>query len=210
MSLVQLLPLAITMMAGPQILSAIIFVTGDDPVKVSLAYVSAVAVAALVATLVWFLLAGLLGDGLNLNDSSGKTTAAEVIQIALVGLLILASLKAYLGRETAEPPKWLGKLQGATPLRAFELGLLLIFLMPSDFVITMTTGFNLKGNAEPYYHVLPFIALTTLIAALPLLFYMLFRDRARVVMPKVRDWMNEKSWLVNIIVYGIFIVLIVA
>jgi hypothetical protein len=210
MSLVQLLPLAITMMAGPQILSAIIFVTGDDPVRVSLAYVGAVAIAAIVATLAWFLLAGVLGGGLNLNDSSGTTTAAKAIQLALVGLLILASLKAYLGRETAEPPKWLGKLQGASPLRAFELGLLLIFLMPSDFVITMTTGFNLKGNAEPYYHVFPFIALTTLIAALPLLFYVLFRERAQVTMPKVRDWMNAKSWLVNIIVYGIFIVLIVA
>jgi hypothetical protein len=27
-------------------------------------------------------------------------------------------------------------------------------------------------------------------------------------MPKVRDWMNANSWLVNIIVYVIFIVLI--
>jgi hypothetical protein len=28
------------------------------------------------------------------------------------------------------------------------------------------------------------------------------------VMPKVRDWMNTNSWLVNIIVYVVFIVLI--
>ncbi len=210
MSTTQLLPLAITMMAGPQILSAIIFVTGDNPVRVSLGYIAAVAVAASVAVLVWFLIASLVGAGVNLNNSSGQTTVAEVVQIVLVGLLILASLKAYLGRETAEPPKWLGKLQGATPGRAFQLGLLLIFLMPSDFVITMTTGLNLKANAEPYYHALPFIGLTTLIAALPLLFYVLFRERARVTMPKARDWMNANSWLVNIIVYGIFIVLIVA
>lgn len=210
MSTTQLLPLAITMMAGPQILSAIIFVTGEGPVKVSLGYVAAVAVAASLATLVWFLIAGLVGGSLNLNDSSGQTTAAKVIQVALVGLLILGSVKAYLGRETAEPPKWLGKLQGASPARAFEIGLLLIFLMPSDFVITMTTGLNLKANGEPWLHVLPFVALTTLIAALPLLFYLLFRERATVMMPKLRDWMNANSWLVNIIVYGIFIVLIVA
>jgi hypothetical protein len=209
-SIGQLLPLAITMMAGPQILSAIIFVTGEGAVRVSLAYVVAVALAASTAVLVWYLLAGALGEGLNLNDSSGPTTAAKVIQIVLVGLLILASIKAYLGRETAEPPKWLGKLQGATPGRAFMLGLLLIFLMPSDFVITMTTGFNLRGNAEPYYHALPFVALTALIAALPLLFYVLFRQRAQVTMPKVRDWMNANSWAVNIAVYAIFIVLIVA
>ena len=210
MSIGQLLPLAITMMAGPQILSAIIFVTGEGAVRVSLAYVAAIAVATSTAVLVWFLLAGVLGNGLNLNDSSGPTTAAKIIQVALVGVLILASIKTYLGRETAEPPKWLGKLQGATPGRAFVLGLLLIFLMPSDFVITLTTGFNLRGNAEPYYHALPFIGLTTLIAALPLLFYVLFRHRAEVTMPKVRDWMNANSWAVNIAVYAIFIVLIVA
>jgi hypothetical protein len=29
-------------------------------------------------------------------------------------------------------------------------------------------------------------------------------------MPKVRDWMNTHSWLVNIIVYVIFIVLILS
>ena len=35
-------------------------------------------------------------------------------------------------------------------------------------------------------------------------------DEAKRVMPtKVRDWMNETSWMVNIIVCGVFIALIV-
>jgi len=38
--------------------------------------------------------------------------------------------------------------------------------------------------------------------------YLLFRSRAKVLMPKVRDWMNTNSWLVNIIVYIVFILLI--
>jgi hypothetical protein len=50
--------------------------------------------------------------------------------------------------------------------------------------------------------------LTVLIAALPILAYLLFRRRAEAAMPKVRDWMNANSWLVNIIVFGIFIILI--
>jgi hypothetical protein len=209
-SAAQLLPLAITMMAGPQILSAIIFVTADNPIKVSLAYVSAVAVAAIVATLVWYLLAGVLDDQVSLGGSSGESSTGKVVEVVLVGLLLLASLKAYLARQTSEPPKWLGKLQGASPGRAFEIGLLLIFLMPSDFVITMTTGVHLNGRGAPYWQVLPFVGLTALVAALPLVFYLLFRKRAMVAMPKVRDWMNTHSWLVNIIVYAIFIVLILA
>jgi hypothetical protein len=205
-----ILPLAITMMAGPQILSAIIFVTGDDPVRVSLAYVAAVGLATATAVLVWTLIAGAVGDGGDLSESGEPSTAGKVIPIVLVGLLILASVKAYLGRETAEPPKWLGKLQGAGPPQALRIGLLLIFLMPSDFVITMTTGVHLESEDHPYSAALPFIGLTALVAALPLLFYLLFRRRASVAMPKVRDWMNANSWLVNIITYGIFIVLVLA
>jgi Sap, sulfolipid-1-addressing protein len=190
-----ILPLAITMMAGPQILSAIIFVTSENPVRVSLAYIGAVGITTAATVFVWTVLAGALGDGVSLRESSEPTTA---------------SMKAYLGRETSEPPKWMGKLQGATPARAFALGVLLIALMPSDFVIEMTTGVHLESEGQPFSAALPFIGLTALIAALPLLFYLLFRRRAEVLMPKVRDWMNANSWLVNIAVYALFIVLILA
>jgi hypothetical protein len=209
-STAQLIPLAIPMMAGPQILSAIIFVTAENPVKVSLAYVAAVAVAATTGTLIFYGLATVLGSGDSLNSSSGETTGGKVIEIALVALLLVASLRAYIGRQTSEPPKWMGKLQGASPRRAFEIGLLLILLMPSDFVIMLTTAVHLKGNGLPYWNALALVGATALVAALPLLGYLLFRRRAMVAMPKVRDWMNVHSWLVNIFVYGVFIVLIVA
>ena len=43
----QVLPLAITMMAGPQIMSAIVFVTTGRPIRVSLAFLSGVLIATL-------------------------------------------------------------------------------------------------------------------------------------------------------------------
>jgi hypothetical protein len=46
------------------------------------------------------------------------------------------------------------------------------------------------------------------VAALPVLFYLLFRRRAQRLMPQIRNWMNTHSWLVNIIVCAIFIALI--
>jgi hypothetical protein len=202
----NVLPLAITMMAGPQIMSAIVFITGDDPVRKSFAFVVGVPIAMSVGILVFMGLAGLFDD--TLRDEAEPSTAAKVIQIALVGLLIAAAIKAYLGRETAEPPKWLGGLQQASAGRAFALGLLLLSLFPSDFTILLTVGVNLASNDVPFTHALPLIGLTTLIAALPVLSYLLFRRRAEVAMPKVRDWMNSNSWLINIFVYAIFIFLI--
>lgn len=204
----EVLPLAITMMAGPQIMSAIIFVTAKRPVPVSAAFVAGVAVASTVGTAIALGLASLLGDATSLGDSSDSDSGGSVIQFALVGVLILAAIKTYVGRETAEPPKMLGRLQEADPMLALKTAALLILLFPSDVLVLLTVGFNLEHSGADLLDGLPFILATTLIAALPLIGYILFHRRAVTFMPKVRDWMNANSWVVNIIACAIFIVLI--
>ena len=44
-----ILPLAITMLAGPQIMSAIIFVTSTKPVRISAAFITGVTIATTLA-----------------------------------------------------------------------------------------------------------------------------------------------------------------
>jgi hypothetical protein len=204
----QILPLAITMNAGPQIMSALIFVTAQKPLKLSAAFLAGVAIAVTGGVTLTFTLATLLGNGIPLGDPSNSGSLGNILQYLLVGLLVFLAIKSYVRRETTEPPRWLGTLQNAKPSTAFKTGLLLLSVFPSDFVILLTVGTNLAQNNARLLAALPFIALTILIAALPVLFYLLFRRRAQRAMPKVRDWMNANSWLVNIIVYVIFIVLI--
>jgi hypothetical protein len=205
----EILPLAITMMAGPQIMSAIIFITTPKPVKVSVSFISAVAVATAVGVLITRTLAGLLGNIVSLGDPSDAGSIGHIIQYLLVGLLIALAVKNYVNRETIEPPRWLGRLLTADWKRALKTGLLLILLFPSDLIILFTVGVNLEHNDLGLVAALPFIAATTLIAAFPLLLYVLFRSRAEQLMPQVREWMNTHSWLVNIIVCVIFVALIV-
>jgi threonine/homoserine/homoserine lactone efflux protein len=205
---VEILPLAITMMAGPQIMSAIIFVTSDRVVPVSLAFVAGVALAVAVGVAAAAGIASLLGDSVSLGDDSETGSAGTIIQIALVALLIAGAIKNYVGRETVEPPKWLGKLQTADLKQAFRTGLLVILIMPSDVIIMLTVGMNLEHSGSSLSDALPFVAATVLIAALPLIGFLIFHRRARRAMPKVRDWMNANSWLVNIIVCCIFVALI--
>ena len=204
----QILPLAITMNAGPQIMSALIFVTAQKPLKLSAAFLAGVAIAVTGGVTLTFTLATLLGNGIPLGDPSSSGSLGNILQYLLVGLLVFLAIKSYVRRETTEPPRWLGTLQNAKPSTAFKTGLLLLSVFPSDFIILLTVGTNLAQNNARLLAALPFIALTILIAALPVLFYLLFRRRAQRAMPKVRDWMNANSWLVNIIVYVIFIVLI--
>src|SRR5918994_763396 len=202
------LPLAITMNAGPQIMSALIFVTASKPIKLSAYFLTGVVIAVTVGVTVTFGLATAFGNSISLGDSSDSGSGGNIIQYLLVGLLVVLSLRSYLTRATSEPPRWLGTMQNATPRTAFLAGLLLLSIFPSDFVVLMTVGVNLAQHSAPLLAALPFIAATILLAALPALAYLLFRRRAKVAMPKVRDWMNSHSWLVNIIVYVVFIVLI--
>jgi hypothetical protein len=205
-----ILPLAITMMAGPQILSAIIFVTVEKAVQVSLAFLLGVLIAVLVGVAVAFTVAGLVGGAVSLGAPDDPGSLGSGIQIVLVALLLIASIKSYLGRESAKPPKWLGALLSADPRRAFVTGLLLILLMPSDIVIMLTVGLHLRHRDASLTAALPFVGLTVLIAALPLLGYLVAHRRAVRAMPKARDWMTGHSWLVNIVVYLIFIALILS
>src|SRR5919112_2480773 len=204
------IPLAITMNAGPQIMSAIIFVTANKPLKLSAYFLTGVVIAVTVGLTITYTLASVLGNSVSLGDSSDSGSLGNIIQYVLVGLLVFLSIRSYLGRETSEPPRWLGALQNAKPTTAFTTGLLLLSVFPSDFVILVTVGINLAQNNATLLGAVPFIVATILIAALPLLSYLLFRRRAQQLMPKVREWMNTNSWLVNIIVYVIFIFLILA
>jgi Sap-like sulfolipid-1-addressing protein len=204
----QVLPLAITMMAGPQIMSALIFITASKPLKLSAAFLAGVVIAVTAGVTITFTLATLLGNSISLGDPSNSGSIGKIIQYVLVGLLVFLAIKNYVRRETIEPPRWLGTLQNAKPRTALTTGLLLLSLFPSDFIILVTVGVNLAQNNASLLAALPFIAATVLIAALPVLSYMVFHRRAQRLMPKVRDWMNSHSWLVNIIVYVIFIVLI--
>jgi hypothetical protein len=204
------IPLAITMNAGPQIMSAIIFVTAPKALKLSAYFLAGVVIAVTLGVTITYTLASVLGNTISLGDPSDSGSLGNIIQYLLVGLLVVLSIKSYVGRETSEPPRWLGALQNAKPRTAFTTGLLLLSVFPSDLVILVTVGVNLAQNNASLVGGLPFMVATILIAALPVLSYLLFRHRAKQVMPKVRDWMNTNSWLVNIIVYAVFIVLILA
>jgi hypothetical protein len=170
-----ILPLAVTMNAGPQIMSAIIFVTAPKPLKLSAYFLAGVVIAVTGGVTITYTFSTLLGNGISLGGSSEGGSLGNIIQYLLVGLLIFLSIKNYVRRETIEPPRWLGALQNAKPTTAFTTGLVLLSVFPSDFLILVTVGVNLAQNNASLLAAVPFMAATIFIAALPVLAYLLFR-----------------------------------
>src|SRR5262245_24119481 len=108
--------MAFVMIAGPQILSAIFLATSDNWARNSAAFLTgaAVSVTLFVTVAYW------VGRGIN---SAGGDNALDVIVLVL---LVAAGIQVFLTRKTAEPPKWMGRLQDATPKLSFGLGFLLL------------------------------------------------------------------------------------
>ncbi len=204
MSFAQILPLAFVMIAGPQIITAFFFATSPAWVKTSLAYVvgAAVSVTGFVSAAYW------VGRGAKSAAGTSNTgTANTTMDWVVLALLVILIVRVYATRGTSQPPKWMGRLQGASPKLAFGLGLALLGVFPTDILTSITAGLHVARNDDPWWHCLGFVTLTLLFLALPALMVVLLGKRASAVLPRIRDWMNDNSWVVSEVVLVFFLLL---
>jgi threonine/homoserine/homoserine lactone efflux protein len=195
-NLVKILPMAFVMIAGPQILSSIFLATSENWRRNSAAYIAGAALSITgIVTVAFF-----VGSGLSHAGASHDT-----LDIVVLVLLVAAALHTFLKRKQSEPPKWMGKLQTASPEFSVRLGFLLLGVFPTDILTSWSVGTYLSNHGDPWWHLLPFVLLTLLLLALPALLLLLFGQRAQEFMPKARDWMNTHSWVIGEIVIVFFI-----
>lgn len=198
MNLAKVLPMAIVMIAGPQILSAIFLATSERWRRNTLAYVTGAAISISIIVIAAYY----VGDGAASSDDGSDT-----IYWIILALLVVLAIRCYARREESEPPKWMGKLQTASPRLSFRLGFLLLGIFPTDIITSVAVGSFLGSQGDPLWHYLPFLALTLLLLALPALTVVAMGERGKAFLPKARDWMNDNSWIVNEFVIVLFIAL---
>jgi hypothetical protein len=99
----------------------------------------------------------------------------------------------------------MSKLQQAEPKPSFLLGLVLFAVGPTDILTAVVVGFHVAHHGDSWWHCLPFVALTLLFLALPAIGVVLLGRHANVVLPRVRDWMNQHSWIVSEVVLLLFV-----
>jgi len=203
-SFLTVLPLAIVMVAGPQIISAIFLATSEKWKKNSAAFLAGVFLTVTFFVTVTYVVVRLLFDA---AGASNESTSRQWLDGILLLLLVVAGLHKYLTRKTSKPPTWMGKLEEATPKSSFRLGVLLLGLFPTDIITNIVVGSSLARSGDPWWYCLPFVLLVLLFEALPVLFVLLLGKRAATILPKVRDWMNTNSWIVSEVVIVFFVIL---
>ena len=205
MTIAATLPLAFVMISCEQIISSFFFATSEDWKRVSAAYVLGAGLAILSIVSIAYLVANEITSG----GSDGGDSKSDTLDYVIVGLLVFLIVYVFLHRKQTEPPKWMGKLETATPKFGFTLGFLLLGFFPSDLISSIVVGSHLANHGDPWWHALPFVALTLLLLGLPALTVLALGRRAKAFLPKIRDWMDTNSWIVSevVLVFFIFIVL---
>jgi len=200
----KILPLAFVMIAGPQIISAFFFATSESWAKASAAYVAGAAISiTAVVSIAYF-----LANGASSSESGGS--GLDAVDYVILALLVFAAIHTFRSRDETEPPKWMGKLQTATPKATFVLGFLLLGFFPSDLVTSIGVGSFLGDSGDPWWQSLVFVAVTLLLLGLPALLVAAMGERAKRFLPKARDWMNTNSWIVSEFVILLFIAIILS
>ena len=111
----------------------------------------------------------LVGKGITSGGSDGGDSKSDTLDYVIVGLLLVAMVHVFLGRKQTEPPKWMGKLETATPRFGFTLGFLLLGFFPSDLICSIVIGTHLANHGDPWWHALPVVFLTLFLLGLPAL-----------------------------------------
>ena len=97
------LPMAVVMSAGPQIVTATFLATSQDAKRNSLDFLGGVAVATTIGVTVFFL----LGSGIAGKQKEGK----DWLDWIIIGLLVVLVIWVFVRRKESDPPKWMGRLQ---------------------------------------------------------------------------------------------------
>jgi hypothetical protein len=147
----------------------------------------------------------LLGTGASHGGASDTA-----LYIVVLVLLVAAMIRAYVKRRESKPPKWMGKLQTATPRLAFGLGFFLLGVFPTDVLTSVAVGTYLAAHSDAWRDALPFVGLTVLVLAIPALLLLVLGKRGQVLLPAVRNWMTTNAWVVNEIVLAFFVVIVVS
>lgn len=203
MSFVEVLPLAIVMIAGPQIISSIFLSTSERWRANSTAYVFGSALSISLVVVVAYFLGNSFGGGGGLLGASAR----QLLYVVVLVLLLYAAVETYRKRTVSDPPEWMGELTSAAPQFSFRLGFLLLGFFPTNIVTSISVGTYLAANGAPVTDAAGFVLLTLFILALPSLGVFLLGKRAENALPEVRDWMNDNSWIISEAVIGIFVVL---
>jgi Sap, sulfolipid-1-addressing protein len=145
-----------------------------------------------------------VGVGSGTSDSGGPSTGVSVLELVLGGLLVLMAAKQWRGRpasgEDPPMPKWMGALDGFTPVKALAAGILLSGLNPKNLLLiiagaTAVAGAGASGSEEAISWAL-FTVIATIGVATPVVIAFAMGDRSKDLLDRIKVWLAHNNGVI--------------
>jgi threonine/homoserine/homoserine lactone efflux protein len=135
------------------------------------------------------------------SEDGQPATWVSVLKLVLGALLLLVAMRQWRGRprsaEEAAMPKWMGAIDGFTPLKSLGAGALLSGLNPKNLLLAVAAGAaiaqtGISGGEQAAAYAL-FTVIATVGVAAPVVIYFALGDRSADLLGRLKDWMSQNN-----------------
>lgn len=200
----EVVALAFGIAASPfAILPAVLLLFSPRPRASALAYLLSWFLSIAVVTMIFASLSGVVG-----SSDAPPDWLAWVRIVAGIGLIGLAVQQWWTRPATPKTPRWMEKLQSATPRSASGLAFLMSIANPKILLLAVVGGVDIGGAGWSLSTQLLvigiFAAVASITVALPVAAHMVAGPRALEPLSRVKDWLIRNNVAV---VAAVFLVL---
>lgn len=147
-------------------------------------------------------------DKLNASDGD-PSTLSGILHLALGALLLLLAVKQWKSRpqdgKEAEMPKWMAKMQDASPLFAVGMGAFLSGLNPKNLIFDIAAATTIvAGNlttTQQIVSILVFMILASVTIGGPVIWFLVAGDSAKVTLGKLRVWLVQNNAVIMCVLF---------
>lgn len=154
----------------------------------------------------------IIANTANVASSSGPSTAAYAIKLALGVLLLLMAVRQWRSRpgpgEQAPAPKWMAALDSFTPVKSLGLGAAMSGVNPKNLLLTAAAAMSIAQTGLPGGQqavvLAVFVVLGTVTVAAPLFLYLVLGRKADSMLNGWREWLAANNAAIMLVVFLVF------
>ena len=138
------------------------------------------------------------------SDTSDPSLTASIVKIVLGVAALALGVKQWQSRpargEAAKLPGWMSAIDKVTPVRALALALALAALNPKNLTLCLAGGVTIGGadlaTSETVWALAVFVAIASSTVVVPVVGYLLARNRVAQPLDSLRDWLTDNNAVV--------------
>jgi threonine/homoserine/homoserine lactone efflux protein len=198
----DLLPLAVGIAISPvPIIAVILILLSDRAAATGTGFLIGWVAGVVAVTVVVLALVGQADDTEGGGESS---TLSAVLDLVFGLLLLLLALRQWQGRpkngEAGTMPKWMGAVTSFTFGQALGLGFLLAGINPKNLLLCLGAGTTIGAaglsSGEVVVAVAVFTVLASITVGVPVIGYLIARDRMAAPLDRLRTWLTRNNAVV--------------